>query len=351
VRAYYSTNAARHNFSCDGCGEDPFVGVRYQCKGCVNYDLCHKCYFDHAHAETEHSFDLHFSRRGEEEDDEVDPRRVVPAHAQGQEEEDEFTFVWWDVDGDGKISLQDLKTSTVLKLNFSANVAEALFTHLVSLDASQGALVSKEVFVQALSAADPAAVLYTPQSPEEKQARKRIQRRAKAAEKRASLDKAAENRAAPKVKNSIWDTSGNGTLEPTGQPEFMPFGAAEKKAEDAAEGKKLLAKDAKALINAAEAGDETKVRQLIACRADLEIATRYGSTPLHFGAKNGQAAVVAALLAAGSLKDAVNQNKKTPLQLALDSGDEADGDEEWKVALKQGKEEVAKMLREAGAIG
>lgn len=45
------------------------------------------------------------------------------------------------------------------------------------------------------------------------------------------------------------------------------------------------------------------------------------------------------------------QNKKTPLQLALDSGDEADGDEEWKVALKQGKEEVAKMLREAGAIG
>jgi len=118
------------------------VRARYKCRGCADYDLCHKCYFDHAHAETEHSFDL---RLAEEEDEIV--TRLVPAHAQGQEEEDEFTFVWWDVDGDGKISLQDLKTSTLLKLNFSAKVVEALFTHLLSLDASQGVFVSKEVFV------------------------------------------------------------------------------------------------------------------------------------------------------------------------------------------------------------
>ncbi|KAJ1465267.1 hypothetical protein T484DRAFT_1922702 [Baffinella frigidus] len=55
------------------------------------------------------------------------------------------------------------------------------------------------------------------------------------AEKQANLKKAAEKKAAPKVKNSIWDTSGNGTLEATGQPEFMPFGG-EKKAEETLSG-------------------------------------------------------------------------------------------------------------------
>lgn len=43
-----------------------------------------------------------------------------------------------------------------------------------------------------------------------------------------------------------------------------------RQAEDAAEGKKLLAKDAKALINAAEAGDETKVgHMLLALRLSI----------------------------------------------------------------------------------
>jgi len=152
VRAYYSTNAAPHvnvrceGITCDSCGEDTSVRLIYRCRRCDKYDLCHKCYFEHAHAETEHSFDLYFVEEEGEEEDEF-PTRCVAAHAQGQEEEDEFTFVWWDVDGDGKISLQDLKTSTVLKLDFSTKVVEALFTHLLSLDASQGAFVSKEVFV------------------------------------------------------------------------------------------------------------------------------------------------------------------------------------------------------------
>jgi hypothetical protein len=165
VRAYFSTNARDMGVRCCSC-EDPIVRVGYECRECQEYALCHKCYFDHAHAETEHSFNLHFAKgeeveeeeeegedgekkeeEEEEEEEEVGSLRVVPAHAQGQEEEDEFTFVWWDVDGDGKISLQDLQTSTVLRLNFSAKVVEALFTHLLSLDASQGTFVSKEVFV------------------------------------------------------------------------------------------------------------------------------------------------------------------------------------------------------------
>ena len=151
VRAYFSTNARDMGVRCCSC-EDPIVRVGYECRECQEYALCHKCYFDHAHAETEHSFNLCFAKgeeveEEEEEEEEVGWLRVVPAHAQGQEEEDEFTFVWWDVDGDGKISLQDLQTSTVLRLNFSAKVVEALFTHLLSLDASQGTFVSKEVFV------------------------------------------------------------------------------------------------------------------------------------------------------------------------------------------------------------
>lgn len=147
MRAYYSTNTRNMGARCHSCDELPILRVRYNCRECCSYKLCHKCYFDHAHAETEHSFNLCFAKEEEEEEDAVSTRRVVPAHAQGQEEEDEFTFVWWDMDGDGKISLKDLQTSTVPRLNFSAKVVEALFTHLLSLDASQGAFVSKEVFV------------------------------------------------------------------------------------------------------------------------------------------------------------------------------------------------------------
>ena len=71
VRAYYSTNPARHvGVSCDSCGEEPIVRARYKCRGCADYDLCHKCYFDHAHAETEHSFNLYFAKGEEEEEEE-----------------------------------------------------------------------------------------------------------------------------------------------------------------------------------------------------------------------------------------------------------------------------------------
>ena len=31
------------NIGCDGCGETPLLGIRYNCALCGNYDLCHAC--------------------------------------------------------------------------------------------------------------------------------------------------------------------------------------------------------------------------------------------------------------------------------------------------------------------
>ena len=33
-----------HFYICDGCGMNPIVGKRYNCKGCPNFDYCEKCY-------------------------------------------------------------------------------------------------------------------------------------------------------------------------------------------------------------------------------------------------------------------------------------------------------------------
>jgi hypothetical protein len=30
--------------SCDGCGENPFLGPRWKCEDCDDFDLCGKCY-------------------------------------------------------------------------------------------------------------------------------------------------------------------------------------------------------------------------------------------------------------------------------------------------------------------
>ena len=34
---------------CDGCGQDPIVGMRWHCLGCPNFDLCTTCYMTDQH--------------------------------------------------------------------------------------------------------------------------------------------------------------------------------------------------------------------------------------------------------------------------------------------------------------
>jgi len=87
-------------------------------------------------------------------------------------------------------------------------------------------------------------------------------------------------------------------------------------ARDAARGRNLLLQDELALLQEAFSGNETKVRQLVACGADLTITDRDGLTPLHYAAYGGHAAVVVQLLAAGVSADAENKFGMTPLHYA-----------------------------------
>jgi len=35
--------AVHHGYVCDGCGEDPIVGIRYKCAICDDFDFCEDC--------------------------------------------------------------------------------------------------------------------------------------------------------------------------------------------------------------------------------------------------------------------------------------------------------------------
>ncbi|XP_066023099.1 E3 ubiquitin-protein ligase MIB2-like isoform X3 [Pocillopora verrucosa] len=64
LRIFSFTNGdAKHLFrSCDGCKEDPIIGLRWHCLDCPNYDLCSKCYMNDFH-DVNHRFErFHKSR-------------------------------------------------------------------------------------------------------------------------------------------------------------------------------------------------------------------------------------------------------------------------------------------------
>lgn len=93
----------------------------------------------------------------------------------------------------------------------------------------------------------------------------------------------------------------------------------------AAEGDRLLAilagpahAEADALLVAAEAGDERRVRQLLLSGVDPNGGNRglRGFSPLHHACSRGHVPVAAALVRARCLVDATNASGETPLHLA-----------------------------------
>jgi ankyrin repeat protein len=72
---------------------------------------------------------------------------------------------------------------------------------------------------------------------------------------------------------------------------------------------------------------------LLAKGARLDVKGRYGSTPLHWAARNGHTTVAELLVAHKADVNAVNQRGLTPLG----------------VALKNGRAEMAEQLRRLGA--
>jgi len=48
---------------CDGCKQDPVVGLRWRCLDCANYDLCTTCYMTDIH-DISHRFERIDKSRG-----------------------------------------------------------------------------------------------------------------------------------------------------------------------------------------------------------------------------------------------------------------------------------------------
>jgi ankyrin repeat protein len=71
------------------------------------------------------------------------------------------------------------------------------------------------------------------------------------------------------------------------------------------------------LLNAAEAGNKTKVEALVAKGADLDAKDKYGWTPLHRAVFNGKNDTAALLIAKGADVNARNHDGDTPLHKAV----------------------------------
>lgn len=74
------------------------------------------------------------------------------------------------------------------------------------------------------------------------------------------------------------------------------------------------------LARAVENGDELQVMEVLAKGADVRAADRYGGTPLHSAAWQGQKCVVEALADAGADVNARDKYRRTPLHKAAANG-------------------------------
>lgn len=74
------------------------------------------------------------------------------------------------------------------------------------------------------------------------------------------------------------------------------------------------------LVHAAWAGDEVRVRSLLARGADPDAKDAQGRRPLHFAAVQGYVRIAEALLDAGADVDARDEEDQTPLHLAVYNG-------------------------------
>merc|ERR1711923_330582 len=61
-RNYVEQVPLDHHAECDGCGQQPIVGLRFKCIQCADYDLCSKCFLQkhdiHAGECKDHEFAL-----------------------------------------------------------------------------------------------------------------------------------------------------------------------------------------------------------------------------------------------------------------------------------------------------
>jgi len=70
------------------------------------------------------------------------------------------------------------------------------------------------------------------------------------------------------------------------------------------------------LIEAAIYGHEACVRVLIAAKADVALADKYGFTALHRAAISGRASICRVLIDEGALLTALDDEDRTPLEVA-----------------------------------
>ena len=95
----------------------------------------------------------------------------------------------------------------------------------------------------------------------------------------------------------------------------------------------------KQLFEAAESGDISEVKNLLAREADVNAKGRYGRTALHLAVYDGNLDIVKALVIAGANVNVTNKHGMIVLELAKNN----DCYDDVKKAIEEGKNELIKL--------